>query len=182
AGRRAVEIGDEAAVRLKNEEARPVGRCLVPARLLLQTQPQGHILERHVADADHRIALPVAGGNVRWQGKEGKRVAPGEVERVSNQGPEPPLRAPSASGHGTIRGTVLTRRHEPLCEATVAIRGGPTHPDIAALTDEQGQFLLSNLQPSAYRLTAHAGRHPSPAKQVAGPPHHVSPAPVALED
>jgi len=101
---------------------------------------------------------------------------------VSNQGPEPPLRAPSASGHGTIRGTVLTRRHEPLCEATVAIRGGPTHPDIAALTDEQGQFLLSNLQPSEYRLTAHAGRHASQTKQVAVSPNELSTVQFALED
>jgi hypothetical protein len=109
-------------------------------------------------------------------------VPPGEVERVSNQGTEPPVRSRSASGHGTIRGTVLTRRHEPLSEATVAISGGPMHPDIAALTDEQGQFLLSNLQPGEYRLTAHAGGHASQTKNVAVTPNEVSTVQFALED
>jgi hypothetical protein len=108
-------------------------------------------------------------------------LPPGEVERVSNQGAEPPDRPRSASGHGTIRGTVLTCRDEPLCEATVAISGGPMHKDIAALTNEQGQFLLSDLLPGEYRVTAHAGGHAPETKHIAVTANEVSTVQFALE-
>jgi hypothetical protein len=53
---------------------------------------------------------------------------------------------------GKIIGKVLTVNKEPISEATVLIQEGPTHPDLAALTNAEGEFSLSNLKPGKYRL------------------------------
>jgi hypothetical protein len=52
-----------------------------------------------------------------------------------------------------IRGRVVTSDHQAIAGAAVAISAGPPHPDIAALTDDNGQFLLGSVSPGHYQLT-----------------------------
>lgn len=52
-----------------------------------------------------------------------------------------------------IRGVVRDPAGSPIPEARVYFLGGPEpFPDIAALTDESGEFTLSAQAPGAYRI------------------------------
>lgn len=52
-----------------------------------------------------------------------------------------------------IRGTVRSRSGEPIVEARVYITKAPVSmPDIAALTNEQGEFSLHGPVPGSYHL------------------------------
>lgn len=44
----------------------------------------------------------------------------------------------------------------PVREAQVFVTGGPSHPDIAAITGENGRFSLGGLAAGRYRLQAEA--------------------------
>jgi hypothetical protein len=43
-----------------------------------------------------------------------------------------------------------------VADAAVAISAGPEHRDVAALTDGAGEFLLTDLLPGEYRVSAQA--------------------------
>jgi hypothetical protein len=57
---------------------------------------------------------------------------------------------------GTILGTVQTTQEEPVAEAAIMVASGPTHHDVAALSDENGEFRLSDLEPGRYVLQVNA--------------------------
>jgi protocatechuate 3,4-dioxygenase beta subunit len=51
---------------------------------------------------------------------------------------------------GTLAGTVQTTEGQPIPDARVLVVWGPTHPDLAALTNESGRFQLGSLDPGRY--------------------------------
>lgn len=55
-----------------------------------------------------------------------------------------------------VAGVVLEPSGEPVREAQVFVAGGPSHPDIAAITGENGRFSLGGLLAGRYRLRADA--------------------------
>lgn len=55
---------------------------------------------------------------------------------------------------GVIKGRVVSETGAPCAEARVMIAAGPSHPDIAALCDEDGRFALGDLAPGEYELRA----------------------------
>lgn len=59
----------------------------------------------------------------------------------------------SRSDLGTVHGRVVDGQGRPLGEAVVMIVGdSPTHPDIAALTNEKGEYSYTSLLPGTYTL------------------------------
>jgi iron complex outermembrane receptor protein len=58
---------------------------------------------------------------------------------------------------GTIEGRVVGAGGQPVPEASVMIGAGPEHPDIAALTDDDGRFQLGGLAAGTYSLVVNAG-------------------------
>ena len=69
--------------------------------------------------------------------------------------------------HGSIDGRVITRDGQPVVDATVAVTGdSPPHPDIAALTDEEGRFEFHDVIPGKYELTATSDQYSSARCQV----------------
>jgi hypothetical protein len=120
-------------------------------------------------DLHHRISKGFRGeaeGTERSSGVT-ENVLRSAHERVSNTGEHRvSSRGYDPAGMGTIRGRVQTWGQEPMSEAMVAISGGPTHRDIAALTDEQGSFWLADLLPGVYEISAHAAGYPLQTKSV----------------
>ena len=54
---------------------------------------------------------------------------------------------------GIIRGAIMTSDGSIVADASVSvIEGSSLHSDIAALTNELGEFQLSNLEPGTYTL------------------------------
>ena len=49
----------------------------------------------------------------------------------------------------------MTTDGKAITSASVAISSGPTHTDIAAITDEKGYFLLTDCSAGRYQITAH---------------------------
>ncbi len=67
-----------------------------------------------------------------------------------------------------IAGVVLTPQGQPVSGAVVMITGdSPPHPDIAALTNQQGAFQFGGLLPGSYTLLINAEGFPSQTKQTA---------------
>jgi hypothetical protein len=60
----------------------------------------------------------------------------------------------------------VTPDREPVPDASVAVSGGPTHQDIAALTDDDGRFLLPAGAAGVYSVTVHKGGYPSQTVKV----------------
>ncbi len=104
-------------------------------------------------------------------GRSGRRVSPGSLghapaggyrpaavagsdQRVSSRGAGPAPAPPAAEANEGIRGRVVTSGHQAVGAATVAISAGPPHPDMAALTDDSGEFLL-DVSPGQYEVTVH---------------------------
>lgn len=56
---------------------------------------------------------------------------------------------------GSIQGTVKATSGVTPPEVTVLIDSGPPHPDIAALTNEAGQFSLTGLREGVYQVSAY---------------------------
>ena len=66
---------------------------------------------------------------------------------------------------GTITGRVTTGRGEPVAEAVAMITGGsPSHRDIAALTNAQGEFKFDELIPGTYIILVNVVGHPAQSK------------------
>lgn len=64
----------------------------------------------------------------------------------------------SMSGRlGLLAGHVMDADGRPVPEARVFVVAGPSHPDIAAFTGEDGRFALGSLAPGLYRLQVEAG-------------------------
>jgi len=58
---------------------------------------------------------------------------------------------------GSITGRVTTSQGEPVANATVLITGAsPSHKDIAALTNEQGEYNFDDLIPGDYTIMVNA--------------------------
>lgn len=57
---------------------------------------------------------------------------------------------------GAIDGLAADETGRPLAEAAVLIAEGPPHPDIAALTDAEGRFRLTDLLPGVYTILVNA--------------------------
>lgn len=60
------------------------------------------------------------------------------------------------SENGEIQGLVAGADGRPLEGATALIVDGPPHPDVAAVTDAQGEFRLTDLKPGAYVISLSA--------------------------
>jgi hypothetical protein len=58
---------------------------------------------------------------------------------------------------GTIRGIVRDADNLPREDVNVIILDGLEHPDLSAVTDEEGRFDLGGLQPGRYVIKAFAG-------------------------
>ena len=57
---------------------------------------------------------------------------------------------------GVIVGRVVTVDEQPIEDAAVMVVSGPTHPDVAALSDERGAFRLGDLVPGRYVIEVDA--------------------------
>lgn len=57
---------------------------------------------------------------------------------------------------GILKGVVTTAEREPIPEARVMIAEGPSHPDIAGLTNDDGRFRLTGLVPGKYKIEVDA--------------------------
>lgn len=82
---------------------------------------------------------------------------PADGGRVSSRGAEP---VPPPAGDGDLRGRVVTADRRAVAAASVAVSGGPAHPDVAALTDDDGRFVLPVDTAGAYELTVHKAGFP----------------------
>lgn len=66
-----------------------------------------------------------------------------------------------------ILGRVTDSEGEPVRDAVVLILSGTaSHPDIAALTDEQGKYRLTGLAPGTYRVGVNAADRPPSSAEV----------------
>ena len=73
----------------------------------------------------------------------------------------------SRSDLGAIQGRVVDGQGRPIAEAVVMIVGdSPTHPDIAALTNDKGEYSYIDLLPGTYTLLANALEHEPQRKSV----------------
>jgi protocatechuate 3,4-dioxygenase beta subunit len=59
----------------------------------------------------------------------------------------------------SIAGRVTTTTGQPIGDAVVMITAGPSHPDIAALTSENGEFRMDDLLPGLYTITVNTASH-----------------------
>jgi protocatechuate 3,4-dioxygenase beta subunit len=66
------------------------------------------------------------------------------------------LDTPIRSDQGGVAGMVYDSTGRPLAEAVVMIVDGPTHPDIAALTGDDGSYYYDDLLPGRYQVAANA--------------------------
>lgn len=78
------------------------------------------------------------------------------------------MNTPSQSSTpATITGQVTDAQGQPIAWATVMFTGAsPPHPDIAAVTDGQGQYLHTNLIPGIYTVLINAEGYPPHTQQV----------------
>jgi hypothetical protein len=66
-----------------------------------------------------------------------------------------------------ILGRVTDSEGEPVRDAVVLIVSATaSHPDIAALTDEQGKYRLTGLAPGTYRVGVNAEARPPSSSEV----------------
>lgn len=56
---------------------------------------------------------------------------------------------------GSIKGIIKDNNDRPVADVTVMIVTGPSHPDIAPLSDEEGRFDLSQLAAGNYTIKAY---------------------------
>lgn len=79
---------------------------------------------------------------------------------------------------GAIAGQVTTIQGEPVVDASVMITGdSPAHEDIAALTNERGEYGFDNLVPGDYTIMVNAENYVAQTQHVrveAGPVTHLN--------
>ncbi len=78
----------------------------------------------------------------------------------------------SPDGSDGIHGRVVTSDRVAVSGAMVAISGGRPHPDIAAITDDEGKFCLGDLSPGGYQLTVHKQGYEPASAQFELPTRH----------
>jgi Carboxypeptidase regulatory-like domain len=65
-----------------------------------------------------------------------------------------------APSSGSITGKVMRAHGEPVAEVAVMVAGNsPTHHDLAALTNSEGEYELTSLPPGNYRILINAHGH-----------------------
>ncbi|WP_394822035.1 carboxypeptidase-like regulatory domain-containing protein [Pendulispora albinea] len=67
---------------------------------------------------------------------------------------------------GMILGKVTTTGNQPIADAVIVVISGPTHPELAASSDERGTFRLSNLSQGDYVIQAGADGYVSARGRV----------------
>lgn len=81
--------------------------------------------------------------------------------------PSPPG-GTGGAGEASVTGLV-SASGRPLAEAVVMIvQGSAGHPDIAALSNEDGQYRLGGLAPGSYTVEAQAGQRSQRARVTVG--------------
>jgi phage gp45-like len=65
-----------------------------------------------------------------------------------------------------ISGRILTASGDPVADAVVMIADGPSHRDIAMLTDTAGRYRLDNLTAGDYTLLVNAEGYEPQRNQV----------------
>jgi Carboxypeptidase regulatory-like domain len=126
-------------------------------------------------DPRRRVSKGSRGGaEVPAAGGARPEVTPNDSgKRVSNQGVRSSAAVPRPPEGGAIRGRVVSQSRQPVSGATVAIKGGPVHRDIARVTDEQGEFVLGGLLPGDYQVEAGKGGYTSGTARVTVPTNRV---------
>jgi hypothetical protein len=84
---------------------------------------------------------------------------------VSGTSRPPGTKPPNNTRTGKIRGVVKSEQG-PIIDAQVVIEDGPQHPDIAALTDDQGRFSFGSLTPGKYVIRVYGSGGASDPIQV----------------
>jgi|GEM_PF-1229837 len=80
-----------------------------------------------------------------------------------------------ARGEASIAGQVRTAGGAPIADAVVMITGSsPPHPDIAALTDEQGRYRFDGLIAGRYTLQVNATGYVPRTGEVQARPGEVA--------
>lgn len=70
------------------------------------------------------------------------------------------------ASEGMIVGRVCSAGGQPISDATVLIASGPSHADIASLTDDDGRYVIGGVKPGAYTVRASAPNFESGTKSV----------------
>lgn len=65
-----------------------------------------------------------------------------------------------------VTGRVCAEDGRPLADAAVMIASGPTHADIASLTDDDGRYVLDALEAGAYSIRVTATDFETAIRQV----------------
>lgn len=61
---------------------------------------------------------------------------------------------------GTIAGRVITAESKGIADASLMIVGNsPDHPDIAVLTNNNGEYIINDLTPGDYEVLVNAEGH-----------------------
>lgn len=72
-----------------------------------------------------------------------------------------------SQGSGDITGSVTNKAGTPLREAAAAIANGTApFPDIAALTDDGGEYYLSDIPPGVFEVAIHCEGYAPQTKTV----------------
>lgn len=80
-----------------------------------------------------------------------------------------PRTAAATPPRSRLAGIVVEPTGEPVSEAQVFVASGPSHPDIAAITGENGRFSLGGLEAGRYRVQAEAnGFEPATVEMAVG--------------
>lgn len=81
----------------------------------------------------------------------------------------------NSTDRGAIVGQVTTVQGEPVVDASVMITGdSPAHKDIAALTNEQGEYGFDNLVPGDYAIMVNAENYAAQTQHVHVEAGHVT--------
>jgi Carboxypeptidase regulatory-like domain len=83
---------------------------------------------------------------------------------------------------GAIVGNITTTGGEPIADASVMVESGPSHPDLAAITDESGVYRLGDLEPGQYVIRVFAEGFSTVSGRVPVRRGHTTRANLTLEE
>src|SRR5215469_5076659 len=87
-----------------------------------------------------------------------------------------------ATHMGTIAGRITSPDGEPIANASVMVASGPSHPDLAAITDKKGAFRLDDLEAGEYLIQVNAEGFAKVCGRVPVRPRHVTRADLVLPE